>query len=148
MLQFLKNNKLVVIGVIIALIVAVAWWLFFRKPKDQDQDKESKNSGTGTNTSGGGSGSGGGASSGAGESTNTPKNVFPLKVGSKGREVIALQKFLNAADSSYKLKADGNFGALTQAAVQNEIPGRASTVSQEYYNDFVKKFEEKAPLRS
>lgn len=72
-------------------------------------------------------------------------DTFPLTVGSKGEQVIALQKFLNAT-SGAKLETDGIFGPLTLKALiaeqglnaPNEEKGK---VSLNYYNSFVKKYE-------
>lgn len=52
--------------------------------------------------------------------TVLPKAPFPLKKGSKGSNVVVLQKWLN--DSGYaepKLATDGIFGAKTESAVRN-----------------------------
>ena len=65
--------------------------------------------------------------------------VFPLKQGSRGKEVEALQRFLNQTDSTNKLTVDGIFGGATQRAWLKEQNG--NVVTQEYYNLFVKRFE-------
>jgi hypothetical protein len=56
-----------------------------------------------------------------------PVASYPLKVGSKGSNVLVLQKWLN--DNGYaspKLVTDGSFGAKTESAVKQ---------MQEYAND-------------
>ena len=96
--------------------------------------------------------------------TNTIKDVvlpvasFPLKNGSKGSNVVTLQKWLN--DKGYaspKLVTDGIFGAKTETAVKKmqDTPYEKSIydyftnaiwdkgysygqVSQDFYNKFVK----------
>lgn len=96
--------------------------------------------------------------------TNTIKDVvlpsasYPLKVGSKGSNVVTLQKWLN--DKGYaspKLVTDGVFGAKTESAVKlmqdtpyekviSDYISKAQwtsgysfgQVSQEFYNMFIK----------
>lgn len=68
---------------------------------------------------------------------------FPLKVGSKGNEVLVLQFFLNAEMTMNKkntpqLVMDGNFGAKTKAALQKIIPTGELTLQK--YNDSVLPF--------
>ena len=90
--------------------------------------------------------------------TVLPVAPFPLKKGSKGSNVVVLQKWLN--DSGYaepKLATDGIFGAKTESAVRNMqeyatqkviadyiVNNMFSTnfaygqVSQEFFTKFVK----------
>jgi hypothetical protein len=85
--------------------------------------------------------------------TKTKDATFPLKKGSTGRQVVALQLFLNNADSNNNLSPDGIFGPLTEAAWKNEqrpfetfkmmnpdaINGQ---VTKGYYDTFVYQFDE------
>lgn len=85
--------------------------------------------------------------------TKTKDATFPLKKGSTGRQVVALQLFLNNADSNNNLSPDGIFGPLTEAAWKNEqrpfetfkmmnpdaINGQ---VTKRYYDTFVFQFDE------
>lgn len=94
-----------------------------------------------------------GSSSQSQESSKTKDAAFPLKKGSSGRQVVALQKFLNNADSNNSLTPDGNFGPMTEAAWKNEqrpfeifksmnpdaIDGQ---VTKRYYDTFVFQFDE------
>ncbi|MEI6569717.1 MAG: hypothetical protein WCR20_23775 [Verrucomicrobiota bacterium] len=59
--------------------------------------------------------------------------VFPLKFGSKGNEVLNLQKYLNnnVMVPFSKLKEDSNFGALTQSALLRTVG--VMTVSESWY---------------
>ena len=77
---------------------------------------------------------------------------FPLKKGSGGDKVKALQGFLNDSNSANNLDVDGKFGPLTEAALKSEqdpfeqfkvsYPNAVyGQVSQGYYNDFVKAYE-------
>jgi hypothetical protein len=68
-------------------------------------------------------------------------SVFPLRQGSSGKEVAALQRFLNYTDSNNKLIVDGRFGTLTKRAWDREQTG-SQVVTQDYYNSFVKRFEQ------
>jgi LPXTG-motif cell wall-anchored protein len=90
------------------------------------------------------SGSGGGGSSYSGRG-------FPLKKGSGGNKVVALQKYLNES-GSYGLDVDGKFGNKTKGALEQEqspfenlkvsYPSEVfGQVSEEYYNDNVKQYE-------
>lgn len=70
-------------------------------------------------------------------------NSFPLKknsgdVGQSVKRVEALQRFLNSKGS--QLSVDGKFGPKTLLAVQTHIG--ASEVSEAYYNQNVKPFED------
>lgn len=87
-----------------------------------------------------------------------PVASYPLKKGSKGSNVLVLQKWLN--DSGYaspKLVADGDFGAKTEAVVKNmqnnpyekvisDFVGRSmftgdyqlGQISQDFFRQFVK----------
>lgn len=72
---------------------------------------------------------------------------FPLKKGSGGEKVKALQRFLNES-SGYNLVVDGKFGNLTEGAViseqtpfdvfkgmyPNAVKGQ---VSESYYKEFI-----------
>lgn len=87
-----------------------------------------------------GAGTGGGSgSSGSGTSGKRGDN-FPLKRGSRGDRVKALQLYLNHA-GSYGLEVDGVFGRRTQAAVETELSASGGPVvkqvSKEYFDLFV-----------
>lgn len=60
-------------------------------------------------------------------------SIFPLRQGSKGAEVEALQNALNARGES--LVVDGIFGSLTLAALQRQF--NLSEVSETLYNQIV-----------
>ena len=130
-----KGTKITLIGLGI-LGVGVGLYFVFRKkppynqdPKKEDKEKKTKKQGT-----------------------KWGDDSFPLKRGSKGNRVKALQKYLNDSSSGYALATDGLFGPLTEAAVQSEqtpfeqfkvgYPNAVfGQVSEEYYNDFVVGFE-------
>ena len=91
--------------------------------------------------------------SGGGSDSTTSDASFPLKRGSKGRQVVALQKFLNASDSSNKLTPDGNLGPVTEAAWKKEQAPFATfksmypdaiegQVTRGYYDTFVYTYDE------
>jgi len=79
------------------------------------------------------------------------KGGFPLKKGSKGPKVEALQRFLNKEDNA-NLQVNGKFDAATLAAWKrqqypfegflqswpNAVEGQ---VNEDYYNAFVKQYE-------
>lgn len=111
----------VVLG--LAAVGTAAYFLFFKK--DKDETPEVAPPGTLPNLP---------------QPTPVPTaSVFPLKQGSRGKEVQALQRFLNQSDSTNKLTVDGIFGGATQRAWLKEQNG--NVVTQEYYNLFVKRFE-------
>ena len=121
-----KKKSTTALWIALGLAAAgVAAYFIFRKKKDEDQPEV------------GGVLPGSGAAPAPG-SLPAP-SVFPLKTGSRGKEVVALQRFLNQSDSTNKLVTDGTFGALTYRAWLKEQMG--PSVSQEYYNNFVKRFE-------
>ena len=55
------------------------------------------------------------SNSGSSSSSNSSSATFPLKKGSRGKEVKALQSFLNESNSE-RLQVDGIFGKLTEGA--------------------------------
>lgn len=76
----------------------------------------------------------------------TPSSVFPLKRGSKGAEVKALQRKINewtsfnyfrlqAKPPHQSLSADGDFGPKTEANVKFVFG--TNTVTQSQYNKFI-----------
>ena len=122
----MKNQKLIFIGITAILTGAVAFFVYdlYKKPKPIDEESDYLE-----------------------ESTDLPSSLdnFPLIVGSKGDQVIALQKFLNATMDA-KLQTDGMFGPLTLKALIAEQTKNSSSeekgkVSLNYYNSFVKKYE-------
>jgi len=80
------------------------------------------------------------------------KGGFPLKKGSRGPKVAALQRFLNKEDGSANLQVNGKFDKATLAAWKrqqypfegflkswpNAVEGQ---VNEDYYNLFVKEYE-------
>jgi hypothetical protein len=120
----MKNKTALIIG---GSIVAVGAILIIRTmSKKRQQGLEfvtSNDSGesqaNNTPSSGGSSVSSGSGSSNTSSNPNLMQNAFfPLKNGSRGREVVQLQKFLN--DSGYampKLVEDGIFGSKTESVV-------------------------------
>lgn len=87
-----------------------------------------------------------GSTGGPSGSASTPKGLcaltatFPLKFGSKGGQVCKLQEWLNknVLRSVELLDVDGDFGPLTQAAV-NKIPARFPNWSGTYVSGQVQK---------
>lgn len=79
---------------------------------------------------------------------NYSDDSFPLKKGSGGKNVEALQKYLNKS-GNYNLKVDGKFGEKTESAVLSEQApfsnfkamypdAKKGQVTQEFYNMFIK----------
>jgi len=90
-------------------------------------------------------------------SSSKPSKKFPLKKGSEGKEVIALQKFLKDEGLGWLLGTfgknkdgvDGKFGSMTEQAVKNQQSpytnfktmypdSKYGEVSEKYYNMFIK----------
>ena len=122
----MKNKKLISIGITAILTGAVAFFVYdlYKKPKPIAEENDYLE-----------------------ESTDLPSSLdnFPLIVGSKGDQVIALQKFINATMDA-KLQTDGIFGPLTLKALiaeqtKNPSSEEKGKVSLNYYNSFVKKYE-------
>lgn len=87
-----NKNKIIIIIVAVLLIAVVLYFLFFKKPKAQDTDT----------------------------SIIKPpilppikNDNFPLIKGSKGSNVIYLQRALNKINPTYKIDDDGDFGNIT-----------------------------------
>jgi len=68
----------------------------------------------------------------------TQVSVFPLKNGSRGNEVRALQTYLNGKMPApmAKLTVDGIFGAKTEAAVKSVF--NTSSVTEALYKSVIK----------
>jgi len=79
-----------------------------------------------------------------GGSTPSVTKLFPLRKGSKGGKVIELQNAILLYDSTLlgKYGADGDFGTITQNALQT-ILGKTSADSQDDIDAIVKKANEK-----
>ncbi len=98
------NKKKIIIIVIIAIILGVILYFILRKPKP--------------------------AALPSGSTPVNPDN-FPLKIGSTGTEVKAVQKYLNDKYSA-GLVVDGSWGPATDAAVQKYL--NRDNVSQAVYD--------------
>lgn len=101
---------LVIVLAILALIAAVA--------NAFGKSNETVSPGPGSTPSGGSTGgsgsSGSGSSSGSTVTLDYDRSLF---MGSKGAEVVELQKMFNASPGTPKLSTDGQFGAKTLNAV-------------------------------
>jgi peptidoglycan hydrolase-like protein with peptidoglycan-binding domain len=100
------SKKKIIIIIAIIIIIGVAAWLILRKPKDKAPDAA------------------------ASVSSNIDLSVFPLKMGSRGKEVESVQKYLNSKYNA-SLQVDGIWGALTDAAVQGYL--KRDNVSSDIY---------------
>ncbi len=101
------NKKKIIIIVVIALILGAILYFILRKPKAPD------------------------ASTATPGSTPVDSGVFPLKLGSKGSEVKALQSYLNNKYGA-SLVVDGSWGPATGAAVMQFL--NRDNVSQAVYD--------------
>lgn len=104
-------KKKIAIGIIVIVVVALIVILlkYYKKKKLEAVETGGSSSGTGSgNTTPSGSGSG--------SNTSNASPTFPLKKGSKGEEVKALQKALNkyVAPPMALLEVDGDFGSKTE----------------------------------
>ncbi len=79
----------------------------------------------------------GSSSSGSSSGGSYSRRGFPLKKGSGGNEVKALQKYLNSVNN-YGLVVDGKFGSKTENALKRW--NGKTEVSEGYYNSTIKKF--------
>lgn len=118
-----KNNRNLFIGAF--AVIGVGAYLVYRFISKKQQNN--MNFGTTTGTTTGTTAGSGSNSTNITTQTSLPVASYPLKVGSKGSNVIVLQKWLN--DNGYaspKLVPDADFGAKTESAVKQ---------MQEYAND-------------
>lgn len=110
-----KNNRNLFIGAF--AVIGVGAYLVYRFISKKQQNNMNFGTTTGTTTSTtAGSGSN---STNITTQTSLPVASYPLKKGSKGSNVVTLQKWLN--DNGYaspKLVTDGDFGAKTESAVK------------------------------
>lgn len=92
-----NKNKIIIIIVAVLLIAVVLYFLFFKKPKAQNTDTSIITPPIlpPINT------------------TPTTNDNFPLIKGSKGSNVIYLQRALNKINPTYKIDDDGDFGNIT-----------------------------------
>jgi len=107
MIEFINKYKWWILATIIIIAIIIILWK--RKPTKAPASEQSEWTSTGATASGGG----GGLSS----TKCQQQSVFPLKIGSTGKQVGALQKFINSVPSSTKLTVDCDFGAKTEANV-------------------------------
>ena len=122
-----NTTKYLVIAGLTAFVGVVAYVVIRRRQK---QKEESLINPLPISTGGGGYGGG---------SSYSDKG-FPLKKGSGGSKVEALQEYLNDV-GDYGLVVDGKFGKNTESAVKEELGNGIKTISETYYNDFVKEYE-------
>lgn len=111
MWEFLVKYKWWIIIAIVVIIIIILIYRYNKNKAAQTANPQTQNqwSSTGSSSSGGGGGL-----------TSTKcqeQSVFPLKKGSTGKQVGALQKFINAVPSSNKLTVDCDFGNATEAEV-------------------------------
>ena len=107
-------KKKIIITIVILAILGVAAFFIYKKVKQKNQ--------TGTGSIGSGSGTTG----------------FPLKQGSRGKEVENVQKALNQVNQQSAFTAlivDGIFGPKTEAALQSTLGLKQLTKTQ--YNKFM-----------
>lgn len=111
MWEFLVKYKWWIIVTIIIIVVIVIIYNNNKNKTTQPINSQTQNqwSSTGSSASGGG----GGLSS----TKCQTQSIFPLKKGSTGKQVGALQKFINAVPTSNKLTVDCDFGNATESEV-------------------------------
>lgn len=124
-----KKTK-IIIGVL--LVLAIAIYFLFPYIKQLFKPKQSTDSNTLNNTS----------STGTLTATNS---VFPLKVGSKGNEVLQLQKAINVLlpVPFSKISEDSIFGSQTQTALNTVMGAGYYPLTQLQYNVVLQKAKEK-----
>jgi len=89
-----------------------------------------------------------------GSGTSSRNDSFPLKQGSKGSRVSALQKYMNinrnekAVSSAWgfkgckpELDVDGDWGPKTQACFKNLRKTYSPEINQDFYNKYIKAYE-------
>lgn len=92
-----KKKKIIIVLVIVALIAAIIYWYIKGGKKTDDKEEETP---------------------------NTSTTVFPLKMGSRGKEVEQLQIYIfkeYGAKTSITGAIDGIWGVLTNDAVKKHL---------------------------
>ncbi len=100
----MTRNKKIIISIIVAILIAIVLYLILRKPKSALPGSET---------------------------ASIDPAVFPLKIGSTGEAVKAVQKYLNDKYSA-GLVVDGSWGPATDKAVQQYL--MRDNVSQAVYD--------------
>lgn len=115
MWDFIVKYKWAILIVIVVIIIIIVIYNYNKNKKATPSSVPG--SSEWTNTGAVASGGGGGLSS----TKCQEQSVFPLKKGSVGKQVGALQKFINAVPSSNKLTVDCDFGNATESEVLRGI---------------------------
>lgn len=134
MWEFLVKYKWWIIIAIVVIIVIIV--IYNRNKNKNSQTTNPQNQSQWSQTGSSASGGGGGLSS----TKCQEQSVFPLKKGSVGKQVGALQKFINAVPTSNKLTVDCSFGSATESEVFRGI-GKKEVDLATYKSYNIWKFE-------
>lgn len=104
-----SNKKLIILTVIIALLIATLITIkVIKKLKEKKALQEAEKMQLMQTNS---------PAAGTGTNTDIRQDDFPLKIGSRGDRVKALQAALNKIAPQFNLKLDGDFGSKTYDAL-------------------------------
>lgn len=129
----LKKNIILILVALIVLIIC-AYLIFFR-------NKNKSNNNDWLNVF---------------DSSSEEEPVYPFKLGSRGKEVQALQKAINAiyiandmqSNKPFPLQEDGIYGPLTQAAVIRYLGGTRGNIQGQVSFSEAKKLEKMYEMRN
>jgi hypothetical protein len=134
----MKNKTGLIIGGGVLVVGTFLVLSYFNKKKKIELGVGSLSTTDSSDSSGsdssGSSGSSGSTTSQPAANLNLTQNAsFPLKNGSRGKQVVELQKFLNTNGyADPKLVVDGVFGSKTEAALMNMYNNPASKPLNDY----------------
>ncbi len=115
-----QHHQKLVTFILFLAIISVVIYAVLKSKKDKSTNSTNLNFNADTGGSQTSTGNTTGNGTNTGGSSNLPDSTFPLKKGSTGKYVKALQKGLNQKFFS-KLSEDGKFGSKTQAAVERYL---------------------------
>lgn len=137
----MKNSTKIIISILGVGVIGAAAYILIRRYKNKNRYiPPTTPNGTNTNSS----------------SPSSPRrnDELPLKQGSKGARVKALQKYMNvnrnenAVSSAWgfkgckpELDVDGDWGPKTQACFKNLRKVYSPEVNENFYNKFIKAYE-------
>lgn len=138
----MTNSTKIIISILGVGVIGAAAYILIRRYKNKNRyiPPTIPNNGTPTN--------------GTPPSSGGRSDEFPLKQGSKGARVKALQKYMNIPRNENavshgwgfygcdpKLDTDGVWGPLTQACFKNLRKVYSPEINENFYNKFIKAYE-------
>lgn len=124
------NKKIIIFIIVLLLLIIVAYFIFFKQKNNYNNNWLDM------------------------FDPSEEEPTYPIKLGSAGKEVLAVQKAINtvyinrdmATDKPFPLDEDGVYGPLTQAAVIRYLGGTRGNIKGQVSFSEAKKLEKMLPL--